>query len=51
VKALKKPEVKQHLFNSGVEGIGSTPEEFTARVKADIVRWAKIIKEAGIRGE
>ena len=47
-KVLAKPEINAQFFDSGVEVFGSTPEEFGARVKADIDRWRKLIKEAGI---
>jgi tripartite-type tricarboxylate transporter receptor subunit TctC len=47
-KILAKPEVNEQFFESGVEVFGSTPEEFGARVKADIDRWRRLIKEAGI---
>jgi tripartite-type tricarboxylate transporter receptor subunit TctC len=51
VRVLNRADVKERLFNSGVEGIGSSPEEFAARVKSDMVKWSKVIKDAGIRGE
>jgi tripartite-type tricarboxylate transporter receptor subunit TctC len=51
VKILKQPEVNEMLFESGVAALGSTPEDFAARVKADIERWRKVIKDTGIRVE
>ncbi len=51
VKVLKKPEVNEMLFESGVAALGSTPEDFAARVTADIGRWRKLIKDTGIRVE
>jgi tripartite-type tricarboxylate transporter receptor subunit TctC len=47
-KALARPELNEQFFESGVEVFGSTPEEFGLRVKADIDRWGKLIREAGI---
>jgi tripartite-type tricarboxylate transporter receptor subunit TctC len=47
-KALKMPDVVARLKTGGNEGVGSTPEEFDARFRADIVRFAKIIKDANI---
>jgi len=47
-KALKSPDVIERLKTGGNEGVGSTPEEFDARFKADIAKFAKIVKEAHI---
>ncbi len=51
VTVLNKPEVRERFFNAGSEVVGSSPEEFGAMVKADMVRMGKVIKEAGIRAE
>ena len=51
VNALRSPETKEVLLGSGVESVGSTQEELSALVKAEIARWGKVIKEAGIREE
>ena len=48
VKVLKLPEVIERLRAGGNEGIGSTPEEFDARFRADIIKYAKIIADAKI---
>jgi len=49
VALLTKPEVKEKMFRSGSEVIANTPEEFAARLKADMARWGKVIKDADIR--
>ena len=51
VKALKLPEVRERIAGFGFEPVGSTPEEFGEFVKADIARWAKVVKESGARVE
>lgn len=51
VKFLKSPEAKERFLNVGVDTIGTTPEQFVAIVKADLVKWGKLIKDAGIRVE
>jgi tripartite-type tricarboxylate transporter receptor subunit TctC len=48
VKVLKLPDVVERLRAGGNEGIGSTPEEFDARFRADITKYAKIIADAKI---
>ena len=37
------------LKNDGVNVVASTPDEFTAFVKAEIVKWAGIIKAANVK--
>jgi tripartite-type tricarboxylate transporter receptor subunit TctC len=49
VRVLEKPDVKEKLFNVGVEAVGSSQEQFLAAIKADMARWGKVIKVAGIR--
>jgi len=39
------------LTTIGGDPAGSTPEQFSAVIKADIVRWGKIVKESGIKVE
>ena len=48
---LKRPEIVESLFESGTASLGSTPEEFGSRVRADIERWRKVIKDTGIQIE
>jgi len=48
VKILGRPEIKERFFNAGVEVVGSTSEQFAAVMKTDIVRMAKLVKDAGI---
>ena len=51
VKILQSPEVKERFFKQGVDVQTSTPEQFDALVKAEVARWAKVIKDAGIRAD
>lgn len=48
-RALQQPDVKERLFNAGVQTIGSTPEELNAMVKSEMSRLGKLIRDAGIR--
>ena len=50
-KALAQPDVKERLATMGAEPVGNTPEEFRAFVKAEIVKWAKVVKAAGLKVE
>ena len=49
VKIARQPELRDLLGAQGSEVIGSTPEEFTARIKAETVKWAQVIKTANIK--
>ena len=51
VRVLALPDVKDKFFNSGVETVGTTPEEFASRIRAEMARLGKVIREAGIRAE
>lgn len=50
-KALAAPDVKARLAQLGVDPVGGTSAAFTQFVKNDAERWAKIIKNAGIKVE
>ena len=51
VKAMRSPEVLDRLTAEGAEVVASTPQDFNARMRTDIDKWAKVIKTAGIRAE
>ena len=51
VAVLKQPDVQERLTGVGLEPVGSTPAEFEAFMKAEIAKWSKIIKDAGITAE
>ena len=51
VKALALPDVRERLATMGADGIGNTPQQFTAFIKSEIAKWAKVVKDAGIRIE
>lgn len=48
---LKQGEVRQMLMKQGFEAVGNTPEQFAGFIKAEIIKWAQIIKEANIRAD
>ena len=50
-KALRQPAVKSKLESVGVEPVGNTPGEFGKYIKDETGRWARVIKEAGIKME
>ncbi len=50
-KAVRSPEAMAEFEKQGVTAIGGTPAELGNLIKADLARWAKVIKEAGIKPE
>jgi tripartite-type tricarboxylate transporter receptor subunit TctC len=49
--ALKQDDVRTRLGGAGIEIQGGTPEEFGAVIKAEIDKWGRIVKQAGIQPE
>ena len=49
--ALKLPDVRTKLQAAGIEIQGGTPQEYAAVIKADLAKWGKVVKEAGIQPE
>jgi tripartite-type tricarboxylate transporter receptor subunit TctC len=48
---LKAPEVGERFAADGSEPVGRTPDNFAAYIKSEIARWAKVVKEIGIKAE
>jgi tripartite-type tricarboxylate transporter receptor subunit TctC len=51
VKALNDPSVKNNLMQQGAEVVASTPEQHDAFNRAEIAKWIKVAREAGIQPE
>jgi tripartite-type tricarboxylate transporter receptor subunit TctC len=49
VKALQDPDVKKRFADLGVEAVSSTPEQFSAFIRTETEKYAKLIKEANIK--
>jgi len=49
VRFLKMPDTREKLLAYGTDVIASSPEELGVTMKAEIAKWGKLIKEAGIR--
>jgi tripartite-type tricarboxylate transporter receptor subunit TctC len=49
VRILKLPDIQQRLKALGSEGIGNTPEAFAKFVRAESAKYAKAIKDAGVK--
>jgi tripartite-type tricarboxylate transporter receptor subunit TctC len=48
---LALPEVRRQFQSQGVEPVGGTPEQLGTHIAAEIDKWARVVKEAGIKPE
>jgi tripartite-type tricarboxylate transporter receptor subunit TctC len=51
VKVVRSPEFAQQLTSEGATAVGNTPLAFDAVIRADIAKWAAVIREAGIKSD
>ena len=51
VRVLQMPEVKERIAGDGADPVGNTPDEFARYIQAELVKWAKVAREAGIKPE
>jgi tripartite-type tricarboxylate transporter receptor subunit TctC len=49
VKVVRSPEFGKMLVSEGATAVGNTPPEFDAIIRADMAKWAKILKDSGKR--
>jgi tripartite-type tricarboxylate transporter receptor subunit TctC len=49
VKALKSPDVHALLSGEAAEPVGNSPEEFGKFIRAEIARWAPVVKASGAK--
>ncbi len=50
-RIVQLPDVAQRFQLDGAESVGSTPKEFAAFLKAEMQKWSKVIRDAGIKPE
>ena len=49
VKALQAKEVRDGLFNQGLQSSGNSPEEFAAFIASESARWSRAVKSSGAK--
>ena len=50
-RALKSPELEKKLYELGFEAVGGSSAEFATWIRTEIPKWARIIKDAGVKAE
>ncbi len=48
---LAEPETRERYATLGIEPAANSPEQFSQQIRADLARWEKVVKQAGIRIE
>jgi len=51
LRFLTRADVKEKFVSLGTEVVTSSPEQFSDKIKSELVKWAKVIKDAGIKAE
>ena len=51
VKILKTAEIRQKFLALGADTVITTPEQFTQYIRTEIIKWDKVVKDAGISAE
>ena len=50
-RILRSTETRERLYSFGAEPIDNTPEEFAAYINSEFIKWAKVVRAAGMRAE
>ena len=45
---MAQPDIKQKLDDMGFEAVADTPDQFAGRIKIEVPKWAKVIRDAKI---
>lgn len=49
VRVLRIPEVRDQLTSQGADIVGNTPEQFAAWIRAEVKKWAEVVKVSGAK--
>jgi tripartite-type tricarboxylate transporter receptor subunit TctC len=49
--ALKAPDLRDRMVAEGAEFVGDSPEQFTAYIKSELLKWGRAVKISGARVE
>jgi len=48
-RILNMPEIQEQLRALGAERVGSTPEQFGEYIRAEVAKWAQVVKAIGMK--
>jgi len=48
-KVLALPEIRRRLAEGGLEAVGGTPDELGRLIRSEVAKWAKVVKDVGIK--
>jgi tripartite-type tricarboxylate transporter receptor subunit TctC len=48
-RGMAQPDVKQRVLDMGADVLVTTPQQFTAQIKEEVAKWAKVVKTANIQ--
>jgi len=51
LRILAMPDVRERFLAQGVEPLGSTPDEFATHIRAQMDKWGKVVRDAGVKAE
>src|SRR3954447_15572665 len=51
IRILTSPEIKERFAKNGVDVVAGTPEQFSALLKSEVARWAKVVNDAHIKAD
>lgn len=50
-RSLESPKTRERMIAQGIEPVGGTPQQFRAFLKAEIIKWSRVVKEAGVKAD
>jgi len=50
-RAARTPEFAEKLLEMGLDPVGSSPQEYDQRIRADILKWASVIQASGAKAD
>ena len=50
-RAVNAPDVKEKLIAQGYDPLANTPAEFSIYLKAEVAKWAKVVKDSGLKAD
>ena len=51
VRILQAPDLKSRILNQGVDIVASSPDEFEKFIIAEVAKWSRVVKSAGVRAD